>query len=87
MEKIIERQSVLDLAGLLCQTIISYDYIFKCKVADKYFQCLQEKYPEAPTVSYVAEKAGVSHGYAQKVMDEMDTFGDVIDPEEIKERR
>ena len=43
---------------------ISYDYVLKCKVADKYFQCLQEKYPEVPTVSYVAEKAGVSHGYA-----------------------
>ena len=65
----------------------AYDYVTKCFVADVYIQCLLELFPREPPVSMVAERAGVCFSFAKKCIEELDTWGDVVDPDELKETR
>ena len=66
---------------------LPYDCITKCHVADIYVQCILEIFPRPPPVSMVSKKAGVSFKFAQKCINEIEHWGDVIDPGELKETR
>ena len=61
----------------------SHDIVTKSRVADVYIQLLHQLFPRDAPVTMVAKYANVSWTFANKVIQEVRLYGDVVDPEDL----
>ena len=55
----------------------------KQEVADTYFELIDEE-GNAPSVRQLSQHANVSRDYAKRVVNEIQTLGEIVDPEVIR---
>ena len=64
-----------------------YNLARKLEVHEAFCLLADETYPERPTVRSVAEKSRVGPTYAHKIMKEIEAYGGVVDPEDLRKNK
>lgn len=64
-----------------------YDLAKKLEVFQVYCTLVQEDFPERPSVRVVAKQARVGPTFAHNIIKEIDRYGGVIDPLDLKEHQ
>ena len=64
-----------------------YSFGKKLEVAQAYLRLYADTYPTAPTTAVVAHEAKVGYTYAKCVIEELQIFGHIIDPDDKKNEK
>ena len=64
-----------------------YDLAKKLEVFQVYCNLVEEDFPERPSVRVVAKQARVGPTFAHQIIKEIDRYGGVLDPMDLKEHQ